>query len=140
MYLVYYISMVGIGAASTDWANDGLFGDGWHLFGIGTGEYEEVSKEYTNNLNAVNAFYELDTEAEDFDEETAISEMQEISGEKTSTIEVEDEETWATEELTVYYDEVPENADEDVVPVSYLEAVSYFEEKGRRFLGVPRCD
>ena len=130
MYLVYYISMVGIGAASTDWANDGLFGDGWHLFGIGTGEYEEVSEEYTNNLNAVNAFYELDTEAEDFDEDTALAEMQEVKGDATSTVEVEDEETLATSELTVYYDEVPEDADEDVVPVSYLDAVKYFEENG----------
>ena len=33
MFLVYYISMVTVGAAATDWANDGLFGDGWHLFG-----------------------------------------------------------------------------------------------------------
>lgn len=34
MFLVYYLSMVTVGAAATDWANDGLFGDGWHLFGI----------------------------------------------------------------------------------------------------------
>ncbi|MBO4896752.1 MAG: ferrous iron transport protein B [Clostridia bacterium] len=130
MFLVYYISMVGIGAASTDWANDGLFGDGWHLFGKGTAEYEEVSEEYTDSLNAVNAFYELDTEAEDFDEEAALAEMKEISGEETSTVEVEDEETLATEAMTVYFDEVPEDAGEDVVPVSYKEAVEYFEEKG----------
>ena len=36
MFLVYYISMVTVGSAATDWANDGLFGDGWHLFGIGS--------------------------------------------------------------------------------------------------------
>lgn len=36
MFLVYYISMVTVGSAATDWANDGLFGDGFHLFGIGT--------------------------------------------------------------------------------------------------------
>ena len=34
MWLVYYVSMVTVGAAATDWANDGLFGDGYHLFGI----------------------------------------------------------------------------------------------------------
>ena len=130
MYLVYYISMVGIGAASTDWTNDCLFGDGWHLFGIGSGEYEEASEEYANNLNAVNAFYELDTEAEDFDGEAAIGEMRGIEHENTSTVEVEDEETLATSELTVYYDEVPEGAGEEVVPVSYLDAVNYFEENG----------
>ncbi len=46
MFLVYYISMVTVGAAATDWANDGLFGDGWHLFGIGAGAYGEAAEEY----------------------------------------------------------------------------------------------
>lgn len=45
MFLVYYISMVTIGASATDWANDGLFGDGWHLFGIGTPAYEQAVEE-----------------------------------------------------------------------------------------------
>ena len=130
MYLVYYISMVGIGAASTDWANDGLFGDGWHLFGIGSGGYEEASEEYANSMNAVNAFYELDTEAEDFDSDAALSEMQEVKGDVTSTIEVEDEETLAASDVVVYYEKVPENADDDVLPVSYKDAVRYFELNG----------
>ena len=38
--------MVGVGAMATDWANDGLFGDGYHLFGIGTAAYEEAAEEY----------------------------------------------------------------------------------------------
>ncbi len=46
MFLVYYISMVSIGSAATDWANDGLFGDGWHLFGIGSAAYSEAAEEY----------------------------------------------------------------------------------------------
>ena len=46
MFLVYYISMVTVGSAATDWANDGLFGDGWHLFGIGSAEYSEAAEEY----------------------------------------------------------------------------------------------
>ncbi len=46
MFLVYYISMVTVGTAATDWANDGLFGDGWHLFGIGSAEYAEAADEY----------------------------------------------------------------------------------------------
>lgn len=46
MFLVYYISMVSIGTGATDWANDGLFGDGWHLFGIGSGEYETKVTDY----------------------------------------------------------------------------------------------
>ena len=42
MFLVYYISITTVGTLVTDWANDGVFGDGWHLFGIGSGEYEEA--------------------------------------------------------------------------------------------------
>ncbi len=48
MFLVYYIAMVSVGTAATDWANDGLFGDGYHLFGIGSGAYNEVAEEFGN--------------------------------------------------------------------------------------------
>ncbi|MCR5079883.1 MAG: ferrous iron transport protein B [Treponema sp.] len=46
MFFVYWIAMVGVGASATDWANDGLFGDGYHLFGIGNSAYEEAVEEY----------------------------------------------------------------------------------------------
>lgn len=46
MFLVYYISVTSVGTVFTDWANDGVFGDGWHLFGIGTAEYEEAQDEF----------------------------------------------------------------------------------------------
>ena len=52
MFAVYWIAMVGVGAPATDWANDGLFGDGWHLFGIGTSAYEEVADDYTAAMQA----------------------------------------------------------------------------------------
>ena len=42
MTLVYYISVTTVGTWATDWTNDGLFGDGFHLFGIGSLEYEEA--------------------------------------------------------------------------------------------------
>ncbi|MBR3438935.1 MAG: ferrous iron transporter B [Clostridia bacterium] len=45
MFLVYWIAMVAVGAPATDWANDGLFGDGFHLFGI-DGGYSELAEEY----------------------------------------------------------------------------------------------
>lgn len=41
MFIVYYVSVSTVGTWATDWANDGLFGDGWHLFGIGSSKYEE---------------------------------------------------------------------------------------------------
>ena len=107
MYLVYYIAMVTVGSAATDWANDGLFGDGWHLFGMGTSEYTEVADNYTAASEAISAYYDLDT------------------------IEVEDEETLAMNDMTVYYDAIPADADkETTVGMSYLDAVTYFEENG----------
>ena len=132
MYLVYWIAMVGVGAPATDWANDGLFGDGWHLFGMGTSEYTEVADDYTAASEAISAYYDLDTEADDFDPDAALAEMKAVQPDSdTATIEVEDEETLAQNEMTVYYDAVPNDADEDTtVGMSYLDAVSYFEENG----------
>ncbi len=46
IFLVYYVSMVTVGLAATDWANDGLFGDGWHLFGNGAAEYAAAAEQY----------------------------------------------------------------------------------------------
>ena len=46
MFLVYYIAMVTVGSFATDWANDGVFGDGWHLLGIGSAAYNEAVEEY----------------------------------------------------------------------------------------------
>ena len=132
MYLVYYIAMVTVGSAATDWANDGLFGDGWHLFGMGTSEYTEVADNYTAATEAISAYYDLDTEADDFDPDTALAEMKAVQPDSdTATIEVEDEETLAMNDMTVYYDAVPDDADEETtVGMSYLDAVSYLEENG----------
>ena len=46
MFIVYYVSITTVGTAATDWVNDGVFGDGFHLFGIGTSQYEEAINEY----------------------------------------------------------------------------------------------
>ena len=132
MYLVYYIAMVTVGSAATDWANDGLFGDGWHLFGMGTSEYTEVADNYTAASEAISAYYELDTESDDFDPDTALADMKAVQPDSASTtIEVEDEETLAMNDMTVYYDAIPADADkETTVGMSYLDAVTYFEENG----------
>ena len=132
MYLVYYIAMVTVGSAATDWANDGLFGDGWHLFGMGTSEYTEVADNYTAASEAISAYYELDTESDDFDPDAALADMKAVQTDSASTtIEVEDEETLAMNDMTVYYDAIPADADEETtVGMSYLDAVTYFEENG----------
>ena len=132
MFLVYWIAMVAVGAPATDWANDGLFGDGWHLFGIGSSAYNDAADEYTAASEAVSGYYELDTEAEDFDADAALAEMKAVTKTTDSaTIEVEDEETLALNEMTVYYDAIPDGADEETtVGMTYVDAVSYFEENG----------
>ena len=132
MFLVYWVAMVGVGAPATDWANDGLFGDGWHLFGIGTAEYTEVADNYTAAMDAVSGYYELDTETENFDADAALADMKAVQPDADSaTIEVEDEETLARNEMTVYYDAIPKDADKKAtVPMTYVDAVSYLEENG----------
>ena len=132
MFLVYWVAMVGVGAPATDWANDGLFGDGWHLFGIGSAAYGEASDDYTAASEAINAFAGVDTGDEEFDADTALEEIKDFQPtEDTATVDVEDEETLAINEMTAYYDAIPDDADEDsTVGMTYVDAVSYFEENG----------
>ena len=56
MWLVYFVSVTTVGTVFTDWANDGLFGDGWHLFTIGAGSYEEAAGEYSDASAVLDAF------------------------------------------------------------------------------------
>ena len=101
MFLVYWIAMVAVGAPATDWANDGVFGDGWHLLGIGSKEYNEVNDEYTSAIQAVDAFLGLDTEAEDFDAAAALADMKAFTpSSDTATVDVEDEETMDINTMT----------------------------------------
>ena len=87
MFLVYYLAMVTVGASATDWANDGLFGDGWHLFGIGSAAYNEVAEEYGEAAAIVDGF------------EAYVEENGEPADGKF-TYEIEDEETLAVSEET----------------------------------------
>ena len=132
MFLVYWVAMVGVGAPATDWANDGLFGDGYHLFGIGTAEYTEAADDYTAAMEAISGYFELDTEFEGFDPEAAVADLMSVEPDSDSvTIEVEDEETLAQNEMTVYYDAIPKDADEKTtVPMTYVDAVEYVRENG----------
>ena len=135
MFLVYWIAMVAVGAPATDWANDGVFGDGWHLLGIGSKAYNETNDEYTAAVQAVDAFLgtEIDPEAEDFDAQTLLSDMKSFQPTSdTATVDVEDEETLAINTKTAYYDTLPEGADkrDDVVQMTFVDAVKYLTENG----------
>ena len=133
MFLVYYIAMVGFGSAATDWANDGLFGDGYHLFGIGSGAYEEKVEDYEAASNALAAYgFEFDLEDEEFDADALIAELKDFtSDEAFAETEVEDDETLEVSTVTVYFDAVPDDADEEETNgMTFREAVAYFEENG----------
>ena len=133
MFLVYYIAMVAVGAPATDWANDGVFGDGWHLLGIGSAAYADASDEYTAASEAAEAFLGLDTEDENFDAAAALEALKSFQPTAaTATVEAEDEETLAVYDKTAYYDALPEGADklDNVVQMTYVDAVRYFEENG----------
>ena len=102
MFLVYYISMVTVGSAATDWANDGLFGDGWHLLGIGSAAYSEDADAYAEASTIVDGY-------EAYVEENG----EPANGE--FTYEVEDEETLAVSEETATvadYEEAQATLDE----------------------------
>lgn len=113
MFLVYYISMVTVGSAATDWANDGLFGDGWHLFGIGSSDAEDAADEYGSSLDIINAFIEqqggeaIDNEADDFDVDaakaTADNLLATVDKSATADYTVEDEETLEETTKTAKY-------------------------------------
>ena len=56
MFIVYFVSVTTVGTWATDWANDGVFGDGFHLLGIGTADYEEAAGAYAVPGAVVEAF------------------------------------------------------------------------------------
>lgn len=123
MFLVYYISMVTFGASATDFTNDGVFGDGWHLLGIGTSVYEEASEEYGDSDLIIEAFnneygnddisYSVDLENEEYDETKAKSALDElyslVDDNASVTYTVEDEETLATEDFKASKDDLKES-------------------------------
>lgn len=68
MFLVYYLSISTVGTAATDWVNDGVFGDGFHLFGIGSEEAEEATNEWAQKVVFTDDFKELVQKAVDSEE------------------------------------------------------------------------
>ena len=126
MFAIYYLAMVTVGASATDWANDGLFGDGWHLFGIGGSATEEAEEEYgdtdailagflakadEDGIDIAAAEEAMDTEAEEFDAAVAVDELNAIMANYSDksmelTYELEDEETLEVTEETATLEDV----------------------------------
>ena len=50
MFIVYFVSVTTVGTLVTDWANEGVFGEGWFAAGIGAEEYEAALEAYDEGL------------------------------------------------------------------------------------------
>lgn len=114
MFLIYFISMVTVGLAATDWVNDGVFGDGWHFLGIGSSEYEETQDSYAKSWNVIDAFIGID---EDSSLETIRAAYAGIDEGSTATYEITNEEDLSTIEEVYTYENL-------------TDGIRYFEENG----------
>ncbi len=160
MFIVYFISVTTVGGIATDWANDGVFGDGWYLFGIGRSQFEEVDEEWGDAYAVVSAFVDesgdeeladlIDDEAEDYDPVAAMATLQQfamtVSDDEEVTVVIEDEETLATEEelasgvdfkeslgvMASYGGEAPDPADYGI----WIPGIPAILEKGLAAIGV----
>ena len=126
MFLVYYIAMQTVGAAATDWTNDNLFGDGFHLFGMEKNDdgvaYSDDADAYAEAMQIINGFISygeengvevgdiadaMDAESDEFDPANAAKAADELltvfDANTTATYLVEDEETLATDETESTY-------------------------------------
>ena len=95
MFIVYFVSVSTVGTWATDWANDGVFGDGWHLFGFGSAAYEESVDAYTE-AGAIKDAFESAAEEADVDPNEA--------KDLTATAYIYDDDGNAEEEIPVTYD------------------------------------
>ena len=114
IFLIYFISMVTVGLAATDWVNDGVFGDGWYFLGIGNAEYEEIQDSYAKSWNVIDAFIGID---EDSSLETIRTAYAGIDEGSTTTYEITNEEDLSTIEEVYTYENL-------------TDAIRYIEENG----------
>ncbi len=134
MILVYYVSVTTVGSWATDWANDGVFGDGWHLFGIGTSQYEEAAGEYDVQAQKMDAFLEaaqaegISTDAvtealeagEGEADESAVTAFEQAAAGVTTDAEITDEEGEVVETVPVTVNDFKEAAAaEEPDPANY---------------------
>ena len=112
MWLVYFVSVSTIGTIFTDWANDGVFGDGFYLLGIGRSAYEESVEEYGTAESVVKAFGEkLGLEAVELDEDSLEDILSSTGKDEVASYILQDEETLSEEEIEVTYTELVESVD-----------------------------
>ena len=138
MFLVYFLAMApnAPGTKATDWMNDGVFGDGWHLFWIGSAKANRAEEAYGDSDAIVDALIQeygteeeaaaLDLEAEDFDEDAAKAALTAILArvpkDATLTYELEDEETLEISEEEAAYEDI-EDAVSNFLDTTYKSSI-----------------
>lgn len=127
MFLVYFVSVTTVGTWGTDWANDGLFGDGFHLLGIGSSRYEEVAEEYSGAASVVEGYLaakgeEISSDDEDYPERLSLLALglSELNPEESFVYETTDEETLEVCEETATVSDVADG-------IAVLAAYDYSE-------------
>ena len=139
MFLVYYIAMVTVGASATDWANDGLFGDGWHLFGIGSKQYAEAEETYGDTDLILDAYISeygtdetadaIDIESEEFDEAAAKAALEALAAKVPADAKVT---------YTIVDEETLDEEEAEADKAAFLEAVSnYLNTEYKEGYGAP---
>ena len=113
MFLVYWIAMVAVGTPATDWANDGLFGDGYFLFGNGRAAYDEAVEDYGDTNAIIEAFAEkYEVEIDEEDPEASITALlAAVPADGAADYIVQDEETLETETLSAQRADLEESAE-----------------------------
>ena len=86
MFVVYYVSVTSVGTILTDWANDGVFGEGWYPLGIGRAAYDEATAAYEDDVARRDAWLEA-----------AVSEGIDVSA-VTAQLEAEEPDTAALDQ------------------------------------------
>ncbi|MBQ0072298.1 MAG: ferrous iron transporter B, partial [Spirochaetales bacterium] len=121
MWLVYFVSVTTVGTMATDWVNDGVFGDGFYLLGIGRDSYEEAAETFSDAEAVASAFGKLKgIDEEEINAETLSALLAETKESETASYLVVDEETLEEEVKTATHSELVEVA-------SVLEAYDYEE-------------
>ena len=125
MWIVYYVSVTSVGTIATDWANDGVFGDGWYLAGIGRSDFDEATGAYEKELAKIDAYIAAAEEAGiDVDGITEALEAEEPDEAAIQAFETEAEAAGITAEAEI------ENEDgevEEVLPVAAADFAAALE-------------
>ena len=93
MFTVYWVAMIGVGAPATDFTNDCIFGDGFHLFN--DGGYADIAEQYADAAAIVDGY-------------DAYVEENGAAPEGDFTYTVEDEETLEVSEETASLEDYEE--------------------------------